>query len=178
MDIKYAILGLLSWRELSGYDLKKMMQDSELFYWSGNNNQIYSTLVHLHHEGLVDVQLQPQEHLPIRKLYSLTIEGKDALKHWLISEPQLPQLRKTFLIQLAWSIDLSHQEIDNLLATYENEVRLRLVMLKEQLKRGTLINPARNPREKYVWSMIWDNYMQSYQAELEWASKLRRNLPE
>jgi len=178
MDIKYAILGLLSWRQLSGYDLKKMMQDSELFYWSGNNNQIYSTLVQLHQEGMVDVQLQPQEHLPSRKLYNLTKEGKAALKQWLISEPPLPQLRKTFLIQLAWSIDLSHQEIDNLLTIYENELRLRLIMLKEQLKRGTLINPARNPREKYVWGMIWDNYLDGYQAELEWAGELRENLPE
>ncbi|RPI32756.1 MAG: DUF4180 domain-containing protein, partial [Chloroflexota bacterium] len=41
MDIKFAILGYLSWRPFSGYDLKKLFADSAAFYWSGNNNQIY-----------------------------------------------------------------------------------------------------------------------------------------
>ena len=41
MTIKYAILGLLSWKPFSGYDLKKIFVDSASLYWSGNNNQIY-----------------------------------------------------------------------------------------------------------------------------------------
>ena len=40
MAIRYAILGLLSWRPFTGYDLKKMIGDSVFLYWSGNNNQI------------------------------------------------------------------------------------------------------------------------------------------
>ena len=40
MTIKYAMLGFLSWRPLAGYDIKKLMVDSPVLYWSGNNNQI------------------------------------------------------------------------------------------------------------------------------------------
>jgi DNA-binding PadR family transcriptional regulator len=53
MSIEYAILGILSWRPLSGYDLKKMIEGSAALYLSGNNNEIYRTLVSLHDQGLV-----------------------------------------------------------------------------------------------------------------------------
>ena len=35
MQIDYAILGLLSWKPLTGYDVKRVMQDSPFLYWSG-----------------------------------------------------------------------------------------------------------------------------------------------
>ena len=45
MAIEYAILGLLSWRPFSGYELRKFFSESVALYWSGNNNQVYPTLV-------------------------------------------------------------------------------------------------------------------------------------
>ena len=41
MSIHHAILGLLSWKPHTGYDLKKVFEDSAFMHWSGNNNQIY-----------------------------------------------------------------------------------------------------------------------------------------
>ena len=41
-------------------------------YWSGNNNQIYKTLVQLHADGLVESEVQQQENYPTRKEYRLT----------------------------------------------------------------------------------------------------------
>ena len=35
MMIDHAILGLLSWKPLTGYDVKRVMQDSPFLYWSG-----------------------------------------------------------------------------------------------------------------------------------------------
>ena len=72
MSIKYAILGFLSWKSLSGYDLKKMFGNSVSFYWSGNNNQIYTTLDKLLKEKLVTMEIVPQESLPYKKIYTIT----------------------------------------------------------------------------------------------------------
>ena len=102
MSIKYAILGLLSWRPMSGYDLKKIIAESMSFYWSGNNNQIYKTLVQLHTEGLVDIEVQQQENYPARKEYKISERGAAELRTWVLSAPELTQFRNTFLIQLAW----------------------------------------------------------------------------
>ena len=175
MAIKYAILGFLSWRALSGYDLKKMFGDSLFLYWSGSNNQIYRTLVQLHKEGLVTSEIQHQESGPSKKIYTITEKGLFVLKEWVLSSPELPQLRNPFLIQLAWADQLNSDELDTLLEKYEHEVHMQLLMCREQRRRNQL-NPARTERETYLWHKISDNWITFYETELAWVQQLRAEL--
>lgn len=177
MTIQYAILGFLSWQPLSGYDLKKLFAGSHAFHWSGNNNQIYRSLVQLHDEGLVTVEVQPQADRPPRKVYTITPRGRQALRQWLRSPPELPQLRSTFLVQLAWAGELPPEALDSLLAQYEHEVEMQLLMCREQARRGGL-NPARTPRERHIWQMIAEHPVAAYEAELAWLRRLRQGLAE
>jgi DNA-binding PadR family transcriptional regulator len=175
MSIKYAILGYLSWRPHSGYDLKKLIADSVAFHWTGNNSQIYTTLVELHRAGLVTQELQPQEHYPTRKVYTITDRGRADLRAWLLTTPELPQLRHVFLTQLAWADCLETQELDALLAKYEAEVQMQLLMAQEQVRRGS-VSPARTPRELYLWRMLAENRIGFYEHEVAWAQRVRREL--
>ncbi|MBN2533337.1 MAG: PadR family transcriptional regulator [Spirochaetales bacterium] len=177
MNIKYTILGFLSWRPLTGYDLKKLFIDTIFIYWSGNNNQIYRTLVQLHHEKLVTNEVQHQENGPTRKIYTITEKGLSELRIWVQSTPELPQLRNSFLIQLAWADQLGPEELDTLLKKYEDEIHVQSLMYHEHKKRN-LVNPARTKRETYLWSMISDNVIASYEHELAWIRTLRKELGE
>lgn len=172
MAIKYAILGFLSWQPLSGYDLKKMIGDSLFLHWSGNNNQIYRTLVQLHQEELVTSEIQNQESGPSKKVYTITEKGQAELREWLHSTPELPQLRSPMLIQLAWADQLTAVELDDLLARYEQEVYDQLLMCREEKRRNRL-NPARTARESYLWQMISENWITFYETELAWVQKIR-----
>jgi PadR family transcriptional regulator, regulatory protein AphA len=176
VDIECAILGFVSWKPLTGYELKKMMVDSVGFYWSGNNNQIYTSLVQLHKDGLVTSEIQPQERYPSRKVYSITEKGLTELRRWVLSSPELPQLKKSFLVHLAWADQLETSELDSLLAKYEQEVEMQLLMLKERLRRGSPVNPGRTPREKYLWDMISENYIRSYETEIDWVRRIRKGV--
>jgi DNA-binding PadR family transcriptional regulator len=175
MSIKYAILGLLSWTPLTGYDLKKRFAELPMLYWSGSNNQIYHTLVDLHRDGLVSLDIQPQEKHPPRKIYRITEAGRDDLRRWVLAGPELPQIKSTFLIQLAWADALSAAELDTLLARYEDELHVYGQMLRTQQQRGS-INPARTPRERRLWEAIWAHWMAWYDAELAWVRSLRTEL--
>jgi PadR family transcriptional regulator AphA len=175
MSIAYAILGFLSWRPLTGYDLKKLFADSEFFYWSGNSNQIYRALVKLHGEGLVSREVEHQEAYPDRKVYTITGKGRVALRAWLGSTPELPELRHAFLVQLAWADLLPPEELDALLRAYEGRARAQLLICQEQQRRGE-IDPARTPREAYLWRMVAENWIGFYQHELAWARALRDGL--
>ena len=175
MTIKYAILGFLSWRPLTGYDLKKMFADSAFVYWSGNNNQIYRTLVALDREGLVTSEVEHQETGPSRKMYTITEKGSSELRDWVLSSPELPQLRNTFLIQLAWADQLEPAELDSLLEKYEHEAHMGSLMAQEE-KRRVRVNPARTEREDCLWSMISDNVIAHYENEVAWVRKLRKEL--
>ncbi|MBI5960912.1 MAG: PadR family transcriptional regulator, partial [Chloroflexi bacterium] len=158
MGIKYAILGLLSWTPLTGYDLKKMFAELPTLYWSGNNNQIYRTLVELHRNHLISLEVQPQADHPPRKVYTITPRGQADLRQWVMSAPEISQIRNTFLIQLAWADQLSALELDGLLAEYEGEVQVHVLMLRTQQHRNT-IAPARTPREIFLWDAIMAHWI-------------------
>ena len=185
MDIQYAILGYLSWQPFSGYDLKKLISESDLFYWSGNNNQIYNSLVDLYKRGLVSKEVQLQESLPSKKIYTITQEGRAELHRQMLAAPELPDCHNNFLIQLAWAGDLSPEEIDTLLASYEEEISVQLRM--RQVRAG--VQPASEPvpevrqpipnrtaREQYIWQKIAENMLAQYQHELDWVRQVRSDL--
>ena len=175
MSIKYAILGLLSWKPSTGYEMKKVFEESSVMYWSGNNNQIYKALVQLLEEGLTTSELQHQEGAPSKKIYTITADGLAELKEWVLSQPEPPELKKTFLVQLAWADLLSREELNGLLSKYENEIKMQLLMQQEKMKRG-MESPCRSPREAYLWEMISENLVSSYRNELEWILKIRNEL--
>jgi PadR family transcriptional regulator, regulatory protein AphA len=175
MSIKYAILGLLSWKPSTGYDLKKIFEQSSSMYWSGNNNQIYKTLVQLLDESLVTNETLHQENSPSKKIYTITPKGSAELGEWVRSSPEVPELRKTFLIQLAWADSLNTDELDGLLSRYEYEVEMQLLMQQEQQRRG-LYSPKRTRRETYLWDMIGKNILSSYKNELDWVHEIRKEL--
>jgi DNA-binding PadR family transcriptional regulator len=188
MSIEYAILGLLNLRPLTGYDIKKMFAGSAVIYWSGNNNQIYTTLVKLHKNELVTLEVELHADSPSRKIYSITAKGQAELKKWLLSEPEPPQLKNSFLIQLAWADQLSPDELDTLLGKYESEMQMQVSMLRTQ-ERQRNISPSGTPRDAYInitlartlreaklWSMIQENWISFYENELNWVHKLRQQL--
>ena len=175
MTIDFSILGLLSWRPLSGYDIKKMFADYPGFYWSGNNNQIYTTLVKLHKQGLVSREIQHQEDHPSRKIYSITPKGLESLRSWVLTEPEPPQIRNSFLLQLAWADQLDPAELDSLLERYEDEVQGQFLICKEKKNRNNGA-PSRTRREAFIWEMIQQNWVSFYQTELDWIRDFRKKL--
>jgi DNA-binding PadR family transcriptional regulator len=177
MSIKDAILGFLSWMPLTGYDLKKLFEDSAVFHWSGNNNQIYKALVELHDEGLVTLEVQQQPDAPPRKIYTITDAGRAALREAVLSDPELPQRRHDFFVQLAWADQLSDDELKDLLGRYEEEVRTELQMIHErrERKKGS---PQRTPREAFLWDMLMDNWIGFFENEARWIYKVRAGLEE
>ena len=177
MDLRSAILGLLSWKPSSGYDLKRIISDSDVFYWSGNNNQIYKSLIELQKEGLVTYQVQLQESLPAKKIYSITDKGLSELHQSLLTAPEIPELHKNFLIQLAWAEILSDEEILTLLEKYADEIANHLRMYQGQVARSGS-SPDRSKREKYLWKRIAENLIAAYQTELDWVRQTQQELRE
>jgi hypothetical protein len=89
--------------------------------------------------------------------------------------PEAPEIKKSFLVQFAWSDMLSDQELSNVLAKYENEIKLQLIMQKEKFRRA-LHFPNRSTRERLIWEMISENIISTYNNELNWVRETRQKL--
>ncbi|WP_438445021.1 DUF4180 domain-containing protein [Gorillibacterium sp. sgz5001074] len=175
MSIPHAILGILSSGPQTGYELKKIIQDSPFMPWSGNNNQIYKALVELLEDGFATNEVHHQDSAPSKKIYTITESGSLELKRWVQSAPEVPELRNTFLIQLAWSDVLNREELHRLLSGYENELRLQAALQQEKRRRPAFA-PDRTPRERVLWESIHENILSFYRHELEWIGRLRDQL--
>lgn len=178
MTIDYAILGMLSWQPLTGYDIKKIIQESPFLYWSGNNNQIYKSLVQLLDNNLVINETKHQEGAPSKKIYSITELGIKELEKWIVdTNVEVPELKKQFLIQLSWSGRLEVKEIEKLLLKYETEIEKYIAMYKEEQKREKHFK-NRPKHEYFIWKMLYENMIMSYENELKWIEKVRDGLLE
>ncbi len=172
MSINYAILGILSYKSMAGYDLKKIIQDSAFMHWSGNNNQIYKSLTDLLDKGLVTNVVKHQESSPTKKIYTITSEGLTALKEWILSPSEPSEIKKPFLIQLAWSNQLNTSELNRLLDGYENQVKIQLLM-EQSKKQDTNFLSGSTALETTIWRFVNDNIRRTYENELGWIQDLR-----
>ncbi|MDF2511112.1 MAG: putative transcriptional regulator [Herbinix sp.] len=175
MSIEFAILGILSWKPSTGYELKKIFEDSSFMHWSGNNNQIYKALLRLEDDAFVSSELVHQDSGPSKKIYTITEEGLSELKDLSLSLPEAPEIKNSFLLQLAWSNDLSDKEIQDLFFSYEKELKLHLILQQEK-KRRSLYSPNRTPRETLIWDAIYENIISTFHNEINWIQETLQKL--
>jgi len=99
--ITYSILGLLAfWGPLSGYDLKRLFDHTLDSMWGAAQSQIYKELRRMKEFGWVEMAREEQEARPDRKVYSITEQGRDALRQWQAQPPEVFQLRDELLLKV------------------------------------------------------------------------------
>jgi len=100
-DTEYAVLGLLTFGEQSGYELDKLAQRSIGYFWQPAKSKIYAILPRLVERGLSVSSPVAQERRPDKLLYRITAEGEAALRSWLVSgDPVARVMRDTLLVKL------------------------------------------------------------------------------
>lgn len=172
MLINQVILGLLSEVPLTGYDLKKRFSSSMLLPWSGNSNQIYKALLELHEDGLVTAEEQQQINKPPRKLYSLTDKGHQALREWLQSTPAIAQFHHPLLMQLLWADQVDRSAARAVLNAYEDELRVYIAMLREYIRRQTIL--ATDTQDASLADQAMQHWIALYEFHLEWVHQLQQ----
>jgi DNA-binding PadR family transcriptional regulator len=105
----YAILGLLSREDLSGYDLTRRMAGRLGYFWSARHSQIYPELARLEESGHVTHSVVEQTERPDKKVYKITARGLEDLKEWVI-RPPVPRPVRDELTLKAYSVWLADKE--------------------------------------------------------------------
>lgn len=163
MGLRHAILGLLSVRSMSGYELKKAFDNSVNHFWSADQSQIYRTLSGLVDDGLATRRTVLQDDRPNRHPHSLTEAGAAELHHWLTSPLAKGPTREPFLVRLFFADRLPIAEIRRLVAARRHEQAEALATLEAisipelpddityALRQATLTNGITHARAELSW---------------------------
>src|SRR5919198_4399985 len=82
---EYAVLGLLTFGERSGYELDALAKRTIGFFWRPAKSKIYNVLPRLVARGLASAEPVAQETRPDKTVYRITASGRRALRAWLSS---------------------------------------------------------------------------------------------
>ncbi len=169
MTLEFAILGFLNYSPLTGYDLKKIFDNSIRHFWQADQSQIYRTLARLSEQGYVTVEKVEQAARPDRKVYSITENGRQEFRSWLTIPVQLDSPRSAPLVQVFFSGQLSDEEV---LAYFENGRAMVQAVLDVYTQVPLNVEFYRqrinNPREEFFWFLTLENGIMTMRATLDW----------
>jgi len=158
MSLRFALLGFLCYRPRSGYDLKKHFDSTVGHVWSAQHSQIYTTLARLAEDGLVTVEVVPQESRPDRKIYEVTHQGRDELRRWLVeAEPTLLG-KSAFLLQTYFLGLLSDDEAMQLLKERAACIRESIAALEALRAEDSGGSKSRSARRRDFFSWLTLDY--------------------
>ncbi len=167
----YVILGLLTFREMSGYDLKQLADKGiRHFYWSPAKSQIYAELRRLEDHGYVTMREVPQTQRPDKRLYKITPEGMEAMQKWLahtVLEPD--SFKSSLLLKLFLGNLVSLETLSVLLTERQKQVarELRVCQARAHELRDKMQESASND-DLFYPLLTLERSLAVYQAEMAW----------
>ncbi len=163
---RYAIMGMIAIApKSSGYDIKKLMEESTQYFWKETYSSIYPTLKELVNEGLIE-EHEVSKSGRQRNLYELTAEGKRELQAWINKPVEYEQFRNELLLKLffgefaAPATTRKHVEEFRLMLQEKNQI---YQTIKEQLQLN-----HKNDSSFPYWMMTLDYGLGQVKAALEW----------
>jgi DNA-binding PadR family transcriptional regulator len=100
MALGDAILVCLTERPMTGYELAKTFDASIGFFWRADHQQIYRELARLRDRGHVQAREVVQSGKPNKLVYTLTPEGKAALRDWAARPSSAASVKDDLLVRL------------------------------------------------------------------------------
>ena len=99
MNVREVCLAILNFREASGYEIKKLSTETHYAHFvDASFGSIYPALGKLEAEGLVTSREERQPGKPPRKMYAITLKGRDALIEQLEIPPREDVFKSEFLL--------------------------------------------------------------------------------
>ncbi len=179
MSLQHAILGLLSYEPMSGYDIKSFMDNSISFFWSAQLSQIYRDLGSLEDKGYVFFQIEPQEGRPDRKVYHITAEGEQAFHQWMEKFPRslTSAVRDEFAVRIFFGSRISKEELSFQLRRFIKEQQAEIVSLAHVKK--VIENYSRTkstPEDEFYWTLLWKRSSRVTDVLIQWAEETIQEL--
>jgi PadR family transcriptional regulator AphA len=180
MSLEYAILAFLEYQPMTGYELKKLIDDSVSHFWSATQSHIYKALNGLEKRRWVESRQVAQTGRPNRKEYHLTETGHSELHRWLTTPVPLEKVREDWLIQVFFSMFSTNEQVAALFEARMKEIRQRVEVYRNegQASLDSYAAQVGIERARQLWQMTLDYGVAYYEAQLDWLGKTLKKVRE
>ena len=164
--IRHAVLGMLTFRPMTGYEIRQAYQRGPANFMPVSFGQIYPVLATLKKENLVRQQKQPGGRGSIR--YLITAKGNEALRSWLFSAGD-PGDHRQLLLRLFFA---SPSDLPGLRDHVEAYRRAEEVVLKhyDQTRKWLDEVHGGNPRLP-IWKLVMEYGVLESHYKVRWAEQ-------
>ena len=166
---RFAVLGILSYGPMSGYDIKKFYEQNVAGFWSESYGQIYPILKRLATEGLATRSVHKQEGKPDRHIYALTAEGREELQQWLVEPTGRHIGRHETLLKLMFGQQIpvaeNIRQIERFRERQKGELK-EIMVLKKQFEHEEVDDP-----NMPFWQLAFSYGEHVNRAYIEWAEE-------
>ncbi|MEK3683213.1 PadR family transcriptional regulator [Paenibacillus sp. FSL R10-2736] len=163
----YVLLGLLNEENLTGYEIKKIVDTRLSFFWSESFGQIYPELKRLAAGGLIAVCEEPVsaegKNSKQSIKYQITASGRYELQEWLKTPVEKETVRYELLLKLYFSNSSSSATMLEHVREFEINHRRQQQLFgkfEEQLKQNLDVH-SNHSRILMVLSFgqkLWESY--------------------
>lgn len=132
--LKYAILGLLNHKSMTGYEISTEFKSALNEFWSAKHSQIYPELKKLVDEGMATFEVEISGNVLEKKVYTITEEGRRDFLQWLATDQPMEATPKdVFRLRVFFSDDLDKTTRIELLESHLAQHEQRLDYLRNIL---------------------------------------------
>lgn len=128
--LSYGLLSLLSTDPMTGYDLTLKINK----FWRSTHSAIYPLLTELEEKGYIELTLKKQSGKPDKKIYNLTIQGKELLHDWFTSETSDAVVRDEMTLKLYCIKSMDADSAEKLLNELETKYRRKIKEYKKSIE--------------------------------------------
>jgi len=187
MSLKYGLLGLLNYGEMTGYELDKAFKDSLEFFWQGQTSQVYRELGAMEKAGWLSSKIEVQTGKPNRKIYAITTLGRAEFMKWLRPQNKAAapdwsilealHLKSSFLMKLFFSGELSPTDTAAFITSFRDECRAVLRKMKSAPDNiGIYKKKLKHPESAAGWHMVALFGRKYYRSCERWAEEMLKAL--
>jgi DNA-binding PadR family transcriptional regulator len=160
----YAVLGLLSVRSWTTYELAKQVRRSLSWFWPRAERKLYDEPKRLVEQGLATATKEQTGQRP-RTVYTITDEGRAALREWLEEPPTPPALEFEAMVKVFFADGGTREQLLATLDRVQAEAERRLADLAE-MAAG---RPLAFPQRAHLNAIALRFQLEQEQAVLRWA---------
>lgn len=171
--IDCVILGLLSHEELTGYEIKKRMDNTLKYFWNASYGSIYPALSDLVNRGLA-IRREDQGNKRNKLIYTITEEGRDYLKKWLTLPVEKDELRYETLLKLFFGNEQGAEQAISHIEAFENKITRELPGLLQA--EAALKNCMEEDAAHKYYLLTVEFGIKTYRAYLEWCKEAKKDL--